>query len=186
MRLSTVEQPATKEARIATNPKQSLRCIIISKTIITVTEISPLNSSGGHMFKRPHIGRPSGASIGRTLTQHKQNEVGGQAKRSIEKKLPEKRIRASIRLSDRCAILSPSILIRHFRSPTTAASVRLRAPNFCMNLGAGLRMRQNSYHRHVVSRGCVGIRSCPRRVSSHSLLKSSGKSCRAHDPTGPV
>jgi hypothetical protein len=35
------------------------------------------------------IGRPSGASIGRTPTQHKQNEVGGQAKRSSEKKFPE-------------------------------------------------------------------------------------------------
>ena len=41
------------------------------------------------MFRRPHIGRPSGASIGRTPTQHKQNEVGGQAKRSIEKRFPE-------------------------------------------------------------------------------------------------
>jgi hypothetical protein len=39
MRFSTVEQPANKEARSATNPKQSLRYIIISKTIITLTEI---------------------------------------------------------------------------------------------------------------------------------------------------
>src|ERR1700736_1202716 len=104
MRLSIVEQPARKEARSATNPKQSLRYIIISKTIITLTEIPPLNSSGGHMFRRPHIGRPSGASIGRTPTQHKQNEVGGQAKRSIEK-LPE---------SNRChGSPSRSVILSH-------------------------------------------------------------------------
>jgi hypothetical protein len=61
MRLSGVEQPARKEARSATNAKQSLRCI--DNNIL--------------------------ASIGETLTRHKQNEVGKQAKRSIEKKLLE-------------------------------------------------------------------------------------------------
>jgi len=66
MRLSGVEQPARKEARSATNPKQSLRYILIAPTFVTLME-----------------------SIGQRLSSHKQNEVGGQAKRSIEKKLLE-------------------------------------------------------------------------------------------------
>ena len=89
-----------------------------------------MNSSGGHMFTRPHIGRPSGASIGRTLTQHKQNEVGGQAKRSIEEKLPET---TYPRINPTLQPLRDSFTLdldQAFCSPTIAASVRLRAPNF--------------------------------------------------------
>jgi len=76
MRLPGVEQPARKEARSATNPRQSLR--YIDSNIL--------------------------ANIGGTLTRHKQNEVGGQAKPSIEKEAPGNNI--SAHHSNLCVILS--------------------------------------------------------------------------------